>query len=209
MKTKIYYLLILLLGFSISDFAQNAKPEQNDITKQYRYQMQNGKIRLKKTYFSLGKVANTQTKYDTTEIINTGDKDIELSFSKTPKFLEIKAEPKKLKPQQKGKIIIKYNAGLNKDGKGKQRWGYQNQRVNLIVNGDVQASRRNYLTVRANIFEDFSHLTEKELANAPSIEFQEIEYNFGKIKQVDVVKHDFVFKNTGKNPLEIRRVKGS
>jgi len=208
MKTRLIYLLVLMISIPLISLSQNAAQNQ-ELTKKYRYQMQSGKIRLKKTYFSLGKVSNVQTKYDTTEIINTSEKPIELSFSKTPKFLEIKAEPAKLKPNESGKIIIKYNAALNKDGNGKQRWGYQNQRVNIIIDGDVQASRPNYLTVRANIYEDFSHLTEKELANAPVIEFEEMEYNFGKIKQGDVVKHDFVFKNTGKNPLEIRRVKGS
>ena len=209
MRAKIQLLSLLFVSLSIISFGQNKNDKNQELSKKYRYQMQSGKVRLEKTYFSLGKVSNTETKTDTTELINTSDKTIELSFSKTPAFIKIKAVPSKVKPNKTAKIIVEYKASENKDGKGRQRWGYQTQRVNLIIDGDLQSSRRNYLTVRANIYEDFSHLTEKELAQAPVIQFEEMSYDFGKIKQGDVVKHDFVFKNTGKNPLEIRRVKGS
>lgn len=39
--------------------------------------------------------------------------------------------------------------------------------------------------------------------NAPVMTFAESEYNFGDIKQGDVVKHTFEFTNTGKMPLLI------
>ncbi|QCR24082.1 DUF1573 domain-containing protein [Pontibacter sp. SGAir0037] len=40
-------------------------------------------------------------------------------------------------------------------------------------------------------------------ANAPVIEFKETEYDFGTIKQGEVVEHTFEFTNTGKSPLII------
>ncbi len=40
-------------------------------------------------------------------------------------------------------------------------------------------------------------------ANAPVIEFKETEFNFGNIKQGEVVEHTFEFTNTGKSPLII------
>ena len=40
----------------------------------------------------------------------------------------------------------------------------------------------------------------------PAIKFEELSYEFGKIKQGEVIKHDFKFKNTGKAPLVIKKV---
>ncbi|MCJ8166845.1 DUF1573 domain-containing protein [Pontibacter sp. E15-1] len=46
-------------------------------------------------------------------------------------------------------------------------------------------------------------------ANAPVITFQEQEYDFGTIKQGDVVNHTFKFTNTGKSPLIIESATAS
>ncbi|SFE61549.1 DUF1573 domain-containing protein [Thermoflexibacter ruber] len=42
--------------------------------------------------------------------------------------------------------------------------------------------------------------------NVPILSFHEKEYDFGDIKQGDVVEHTFSFKNTGKTPLIIANV---
>lgn len=42
--------------------------------------------------------------------------------------------------------------------------------------------------------------------NAPIINFTQKEYDFGDIKQGDIVEHTFQFKNTGKQPLIIAGV---
>ena len=43
-------------------------------------------------------------------------------------------------------------------------------------------------------------------AAGPQIEFSEVKYDFGTIKQGDVVDHVFKFKNTGTQPLVISNV---
>ena len=40
----------------------------------------------------------------------------------------------------------------------------------------------------------------------PQIEFAEVKYDFGTIKQGDVVDHTFKFKNTGTQPLVISNI---
>lgn len=42
-----------------------------------------------------------------------------------------------------------------------------------------------------------------------TIQFEESEHNFGKIKEGEKVVHNFKFKNTGKEPLIINSAKGS
>lgn len=46
-------------------------------------------------------------------------------------------------------------------------------------------------------------------ANAPVITFEETEYDFGTIKQGEVVDHTFRFTNTGKSPLIIESATAS
>jgi hypothetical protein len=43
-------------------------------------------------------------------------------------------------------------------------------------------------------------------ANAPIIQFVEESFDFGKLKEGDVVEHKFRFKNVGKSPLQIHDV---
>ncbi|MCU0348678.1 MAG: DUF1573 domain-containing protein [Saprospiraceae bacterium] len=42
-----------------------------------------------------------------------------------------------------------------------------------------------------------------------SMSFTETEFNFGKVKAGEKVQHEYVFKNTGKEPLVISNAKGS
>lgn len=46
----------------------------------------------------------------------------------------------------------------------------------------------------------------KEKVAGPAFSFPEVTYNFGKIKQGDVVEHTFKFKNTGTAPLIISNI---
>lgn len=46
-------------------------------------------------------------------------------------------------------------------------------------------------------------------ASFPEITFNESEYDFGTIKEGEIVEHTFSFKNTGKSPLVIVNAKGS
>src|SRR5947207_1955198 len=52
-------------------------------------------------------------------------------------------------------------------------------------------------------------LTNVENPNQASFKFNEEEYTFNKIKQGDVVNHDYEFTNTGKEPLVISSASGS
>jgi hypothetical protein len=45
--------------------------------------------------------------------------------------------------------------------------------------------------------------------NGPVMTFNDLEYNFGTVKQGEVVTHEFRFKNTGKEPLIINNAVGS
>ena len=43
-------------------------------------------------------------------------------------------------------------------------------------------------------------------SGSPSVVFKELEWNFGRIKQGEVVSHEFIFRNEGTAPLKVSRV---
>ena len=184
-------------------------PKPKTIADEYTRTFGSTGLRLKKTYLSLGNVMNTAVKKEQIPVVNTSIAKMKLTFKNVPKYMTVKAQPEELKPNEKGVIEVTYSAQKNVKADGKQNWGAQNARFQVVINDDIQNSSRNSISVRSTIKEDFSNLSEKELAKAPKIVFKELVYDFGKVNQGEVVKHEFVFKNEGKNDLEIRRVKGS
>lgn len=46
-------------------------------------------------------------------------------------------------------------------------------------------------------------------ATAPHIQFQQTTYDFGNVKPTDMVKHEFIFTNTGQSKLEVSAVRPS
>ena len=158
-------------------------------------------LRLKSNHIAFTKIKNTEVKTDTLKIVNMSTKPLKVSFSKVPKHLTLKAIPETLKGKEKGIIVATY------DAKKKNDWGYIIDRINILLNDSL--NKKNRLSISANIEEDFSYLSEKDLEKAPRIEFESTVFKFDTIRQGEIVEHLFKFKNAGKNDLIIRKVKAS
>ncbi len=158
-------------------------------------------LRLKSNQIAFTKIKNTQVKTDTLKIVNMSTEPLKVSFSKVPKHLTLKVIPETLKGKEKGVIIATY------DAKKKNDWGYIADMINILINDSLNPKNR--LSISADIEEDFSNLSEKDLEKAPRIEFESTVFKFDTIKQGEVVEHLFKFKNAGKNDLIIRKVKAS
>ncbi|MEX0988323.1 MAG: DUF1573 domain-containing protein [Bacteroidales bacterium] len=174
-------------------------PKPQSVADDYRYSM--GGLRLKANHLAFGNVNNTEQKDYSMEVINDSDKAIKLGLERVPRHLDIKFVPEILKPHEKGFIVANYDAKLKDD------WGMLLDRVNVTVDG---VSDRSYsLVISANITEDFTNLSEMELANAPQVSVQTPEVNFGQLKQNEKFEHDFILTNNGKSTLFIRKIKSS
>lgn len=173
-----------------------------------RYPHKVGDVRLHRTHQAFRAIKNTQILTDTIPIVNMSSNDITLSFQNVPPHISIKAIPETLKGiegndehGEKGSIIVEYSARKASD------WGFRVDRIFLVFNGD--RNNQNRISVSANIEEDFSHLTERELKNAPKVEFSEPEFEFGTLKVGEKASHNFHFTNTGKTDLIIRRIRAA
>ncbi len=174
-----------------------AKPVTMEDT--YRFSM--GDIRMVSNNVSFAQILKGKTATQEVEIINVSQNPVRISFNKVPNYLVLKAVPEVLKPEEKGKIIVTYNSEL------KNEWGFVVDRVDVMLNDQFNTTNR--LTVSATIEEDFATWTPEQIANAPSISFDNNTFDFKEIKQGEKVEHVFTITNQGKSDLIIRNVKAS
>ncbi|MCX7953968.1 MAG: DUF1573 domain-containing protein [Bacteroidales bacterium] len=177
----------------------NVTPKPKTIEDDYPIQV--GDIRLKTNHLAFMDTYIGKLKTDSIPVYNSSDKEVKLSYTGIPSHISIKTVPESLKPKQKGDIIITYDAAK------KQDYGFVSDRFQLLINNESPSN--NTITVSAKILDDFSSLTPEQKANAPKAVFETLEYNFGTIKDGDVVEYNFKLKNEGKSDLIIRKVKAS
>lgn len=160
-----------------------------------------GNLRFASTQYNLGNVKNTVVKTDTMKVYNDWKNEITFSFNNLPPYLSCYAKPEKLKPQKEGMIILSYDASKRGD------FGYLYDRVIASTNDSAQPGKT--ISISVNIVEDFASWTPEMKQNAPRISFASTTYDFGKAKHKDKVEFDYVFTNTGKSDLIIRKTKAS
>ena len=170
-------------------------PKTKSVEDLYRYNM--GPVRLKSNHIAFANVMNDKKKAQKLEVINTSNENVTVEFKNVPKHITISVSPKQLKAGEIGTITATFNPELIND------WGYNISRIYLKINDKSDSQYR--ISVSATIKENFSKLTKTELDNAPTMDFEELEHQFGTIKQGDVIVHVFKFKNNGKRDLLIRK----
>lgn len=107
-----------------------------------------------------------------------------------------KPEKSELKPAESTAIKVSFNSA--------GRLGAQQKYVYVVTN-DL-SNQEIKLKISGNILAPGTLLTSEKL---PKIYFPEIQYDFGKIKEGDVVSHTFQFINKGKATLDINDIKTS
>jgi hypothetical protein len=163
-----------------------------------------GKVRLETNHLAFQKISYKTTKIDTIGVYNPGDAAVAISFQRVPKHITIKVDQVNLKPKAKGNIIVSYNAPAKDD------WGFVIDRIPIVFDNSFDPSARDQnITISADIQDDFGNLSEADLAKAPKVEFVSKVFDFGTIKEGENKSSQFVFKNTGKSELIIRKVKAS
>lgn len=161
-----------------------------------------GEIKLETIYAGFGEIYKGKTgKYSIRVWNSSNENPAVISFNMVPAHLKISVKPQSIAPQQEGIIEMEYNTALN------NTWDYTVDRIEMLVNGKSTPNGR--ISVTANIREDFSTLTDEQIAMAPRVEFDSQEHDFGNIQSGQVVEHAFILNNTGKSNLYIRKVSAS
>lgn len=102
-----------------------------------------------------------------------------------------------IEKNQKGDLQVQFDSQLF------PTYGPVEETVAVIINGQKDA--KNVIKVRANVVEDFSMLTEDQLANAPILQMSS-ELNLGTFKKGKKAKAVFHVSNAGQTSLLIHRI---
>ncbi len=200
-----FILLFLISLSSVFSYSQNnTKPIR------YHQQIAKGILKMDKSYFNIKSIKQNESKSFEINIINTSSDTIEVVFKNVPKYISLETKPGALLPKQKGIIKATYYANKNVTAKNETKWGKDYKRIPIYIKGQekYRNPRTDFITFRTFIDVDFSHLSKKELKQAPIVKFDTINYNFGKVVQGTVVKHSFKVENFGKHDLKILYAKG-
>lgn len=170
------------------------KEQYPTVVDKLRYKRSNNRM-----YF--GDVKNTEVRLDTVYFMNNTKESLKLEFKDILDYIDIKPMKMTLAPNAKANFIISL------DARGRRDYGYMYERLSLYVNG--KHKYKGDLTINANIIEDFSYLSKRELKKAPKMVFEETRVEFGNLTQGEKATHVFKFKNEGKSDLIIRKIKTS
>lgn len=158
-----------------------------------------GKLKLKATHVPFFDVYTGQHKTEPVEIMNTGKTPLTPEFADVPAHLQIESRPATLQPGEKGEIRITYLPEAAHD------WGMHTDNINLLLPGEKK-NASNRISISADIREDYSGLSEQQLAQAPKLDLSETTLDFGTIRDNEPVEKTIQIKNTGKSKLVIRKI---
>ena len=167
------------------------------------YKSGRGEVRLKEATFSF-EVLNTGTHLDTLTLRNFYEdgRDIEIN-PELPSYIRerYRSFGPTLPAGQEGYIVLEY------DGAARGAWGPQKDRAVLVTNDTLD--QRKYIYYNVRIKEDFSRMTEKDLAKAPKAVYDHVTFKFDTIAQNTTASDVVKLTNEGKTPLIIRKLEAS
>lgn len=164
----------------------------------YRYNV--GNLRFKYQSLNMGKVTTGVPLSRSFDFYNDGEAPIAfLDKFQKPEHITISFAPSVLESKTSGKMVVTY------DGGGKNDLGFVSDPIKIYTDEENDAEKS--LRVVATIEEYFAPMTQEELAQAPKLAFDKTTHDFGAIKENMTVKTEFVFTNSGKSELNIRKVK--
>ena len=185
-------------GVIVLKIAGEVLPKTLTLNEQYPIDL--GKIRMLNNNLSFVRVKNNEKKTDSLKFINVSGSKLKIGFKGVLAHLTVNPIAD-VEPNGTGYFVVTF------DGTKITDLGFQMSRVYLTFNGE---ENYNYgVNVSATVEEDFSKLSQKDLQNAPVIDFNERVYDFGEVKEGKKVEYTFKIMNKGKSDLQIRSVKAS
>jgi hypothetical protein len=160
-----------------------------------------GSIRYENNYLNFGYLPNNnKDTFQLLSLVNSGNTPVTIKEVKSDAvYIYGKNLPVTIKPKQRIKFPIYYNASQNRD------YGMIFDRIKLIT--DDKDTPEKPVDVIADVHQFVPKLTDAEKEKAAKIVFATNTHDFGTIKQGERVNTDFKFTNKGKQELVIYKVK--
>jgi hypothetical protein len=171
-------------------------PNKNDLGEVYKYQY--GNIAVNSNTLNFHKVLDT--KYDSNyfSLFNIGTKTFEIYKIDAPNNIIIKKNVSSMVPYSDMTLYVNFYPKMPVE------YGPIKQEIKLLTNDDTLKVKRFYVT--AEVVEDFSKLTKKQLKRAPKIVLETSDFNFGDVNYMQSPEKEITIENKGKSDLIIRRI---
>lgn len=165
------------------------------------YKLNMDSLKFKSNNLSFREIHFGEIKKDTVYFFNSRQKEVSVSIRYKPSYITAVVDRKLWNPVKRAWLSFLWmlTKGMITDMFTTMSF--------LSIDNDN--SYKNRLSISAHITEDFSKLTEEELANAPVAVFEKNTIDSGEIKPGEKANCDFVMKNNGKSDLIIRKTKAS
>ena len=166
-----------------------------------KYTLPVGELSMMKKTLDLGKVKKGEVKNGELEYANLTQAahQVDLVITATDAYIAQQATLPTIQAGEVGKFVFSL------DTKASKVYGPVEIQAYVVVDGKKVMEDSYKLTVKADIVEDFSNLTQEDKQNSPIIETL-AEFEAGKIAAGKHLRYSFPIKNSGANALEVRRV---
>ncbi len=166
-----------------------------------KYTLAVGELNMKTKVLDLGVIKKGENKVGELEYTNlkSADHNVDLAVNQAESLLAYQVTLPTVKPNEIGKFVFAI------DTKKTRLYGPVEVPAYVVIDGKKEISEAFQLTIKADIVEDFSALSVEAKQNAPILETA-AEFDLGKVAAGKTIKHQLPIKNSGLNPLEVRRV---
>lgn len=164
-------------------------------TSNLQYQM--GGLKYASKIVQMNNVFKGKAQTRSIAIKNTTNSDMKVEVANLPIYVTAVVTPSTLKPGEDGKIDFMFNSSKV------SQWGSLNNDLYLVLNGKKALTDEYKLGLFANVVEDFSTGDKK---SAPILEIKSSNIYLGEITRGRIIRGKVNIKNSGVNPLEIRRI---
>lgn len=154
-----------------------------------------GRVQLSRNGVLFGQVKKGKLRTVSIEAYNRSSDTVSFSFPELPKYINVEVPVKKLGPGEQTSIMFFLRSERC------PLYGLVNDTIVMHTGNEGQCA----LNTMAVIEEDFSAVSDKELAKAPVLSTVR-SVDFGSMSRGEVYSKTFELKNIGKSVLKVRRV---
>jgi hypothetical protein len=150
---------------------------------------------------NFGKVKNTEIKKDSILVYNNSVNPMKFSIEEADDNISV-IFPKNPLPARSEMYIY-----ISIDGEKTSEIGNIHQLITFRT--DDHKNPMKAINIVADISQDFSNYSKRDLKRAPKIEFDATTYDFGTKQSGQPINHKFNFRNLGKEDLKILKIEPS
>lgn len=161
-----------------------------------------GNLKFKTLIAAFGEISKGNVTTETLAGYNQSRDTMKISFEGLPKYIAAKCYPETISPADYFAVTLFY------DSSKQPKWGTVTDTFNIVANKLEDGTKTvKRVDAVALITENFEHLSQKDLENAPVIKIFDDRIDFGQIsRNSGIIEQEFSISNNGKNELKIHRI---